>query len=138
MTNKTELIKIIDYLKTRPIANRKDIAKAIDESWHSGKFKAMLETLIDYKLIREIKTDTYKITPDGEKFESFEKLDEDKNWEIKLAKSNIEANKLQKENFEFLKRKERLNRKLMIITIIVGVATVISTITHIILLVLQD
>jgi len=130
MTNKTELTKIIDYLKLRPFANKKDIAKAVGESWHSGKFKAMLETLVDYNLIREIKTDTYKITPDGEKFESFEKLDEDKNWEVRLAKSNIEAN-------VFQKTMARKNHTWMIVNIIATTILCLSTVLQVLSSIIQ-
>lgn len=120
MTNKTELIKIVDYLIARPLANRKDIAKAVGEIWHSGKFVAMLETLSDYELIRSTKTDVYKITSKGEKFESFNKLEEDESWQIKLAKSNIESNELQKKIAEENAKKEKRNEIATWINVAVG------------------
>ena len=130
MTDKAKLVEIIKYLKRKPIANKQDIAKEIGESWSNGKFKAMLETLIDYKLIREIKTDTYKITPEGEKFESFEKLEEDKNWEVRLAKSNIEAN-------EFQKTMARKNHTWMIVNIIATTILCLATVLQVLSSIIQ-
>lgn len=81
----------------------------------------MLETLVDYGLIRSTKNDVYKITPKGEKFESFEKLEENESLQMKFAKSNIEANELQKNIAEQNAKKEKRNEITTWINIAVGI-----------------
>lgn len=93
---KEKYIKIIEFLKQRRESNIKDIAKYVGDEWHSGVFKAILSYLSDYGYIKNTQSSTYVITPIGDKFESFEKTKEDESWAIRLAKSNIEANELQK------------------------------------------
>ena len=93
---KEKLIKTIEFLKKVKLSNREEIAKRIGEQYHSAKFVNIVETLVDYGIIRQTKLNVYKITPNGERFESFEKLEEENSLQIRLAKSNLEANEFQK------------------------------------------
>lgn len=137
MTNEAQLIKIIDYLKTRQIANRQDIAKYINVEWHSGKMLAMLSSLENDGLITKVKTNVYSISSKGEKFESFEKLEENELWQIRLAQSNIEANELQKQMAIKNEIKEMSNRRLMRISIAVGIVSIISIVVQVVIAIWQ-
>lgn len=135
-TRKEQYAKIIELLKKKPIANREDISKCIGEQWHSGKMLAILSRLESDGFIRQVKNHVYSITTKGEKFESFDKIEEDESWQIRLAKSNIEANELQKSIAEKNEQNEKINRRLMRTTIAVGIATIVAILIQILSIVI--
>lgn len=134
---KEKLIKTIEFLKKVKLSNREEIAKNINEVYHTAKFINIIETLVDYGLIRQTKLNVYKITPDGERFESFEKLEEENSLQIRLAKSNLEANEFQKQMAIKNELKEKSNRRLMRISIAVGILSIISIVTQVVIAILQ-
>lgn len=125
MENKNTQEEIIKFLKAKKISNMEQIAKQVGETWHSGIFKYTLESLVDHGLIKSTKPKVYMITPKGEEFESFDKLYEDKDWQIKLAKSNIEANELQKTIATKNEKKGKRNEVAMWLNIAIGIANAI-------------
>lgn len=136
--NQKELsLKIIGFLKKRGLSNREEIAKHIGEVYHNSKFINIIETLVDLNLIRPIKSNVYKLTPEGERFESFEKLEEENSLQIRLAKSNLEANEFQKQMAIKNEIKEKSNRRLMRISIAVGILSIISIVTQVVIAILQ-
>jgi predicted transcriptional regulator len=96
--DKQKMEQIIALLKKYGEANRKDIGKYIGDEQYSDKLKSYLNYLESGKYIQKLSEEIYRITPKGERFVSFAQEIENEELEIRLAKSNIEANELQKRN----------------------------------------
>ena len=111
-----------------------DIATSIKVDNSTSDFEVVINYLIDLKLIKDHGNLNYMITPEGSRFNSFEEFEEEKSLPIKLAKSNIEANKFQKQMAIKNEKKEKLNRQLMRINIAVGIVIFVFTLIQVWLL----
>lgn len=92
---KDEYLATINLLKEKRTLNRKDIAKVFGEECHNGYFKAKLSYLTNSGYLNH-DGNSYTITQKGDALVSLDKIEENETWQIRLAKSNIEANEFQK------------------------------------------
>jgi len=130
MTTKQEEIalKIISFLKQRGLINRNDIAQEIKEDSFENNFSTAIEYLKEEKLITEPDHHLYKITLEGSSFVSFEKLKEERSLQIQLAKSNIEANKLNAINSAQNKKDRSFNKTFLIVNAIFALINILIAI----------
>lgn len=117
-------IKIISVLKNNGVKSKNDIATNIKADNSSSDFDVVMDYLLDEGLIKEHSHLSYMIAPDGRRFESFEKLEEDKLLPIRLARSNIEANILNKKIADRNEKREHRNEIAMWINIVVGIINI--------------
>ena len=139
MTEKHKEIatKIILLLKNKGLVPRFEIANHVNIGQYKNDLSTVLETLKEDGLISETGNHIYKITTKGSMFESFEKLEEEMSLETRLAKSNLEANEFQKQMAIKNEIKEKSNRRLMRISIAVGIVSIISIVIQVVIAILQ-
>jgi len=112
-------VEIIKYLKTKGgVSTRQDIMNSIQNINSGWNHHTVIGSLKDLNLIDNIGDSAYRLTDNGWRFESFEKLMYEKRLNIDLAESNIEANKLNKKNSGF-------NKIATIINVIIGILNAI-------------
>lgn len=139
MTDDQEKIalKIISFLKGKGLTNQSDIASHVGTGPFKNNLLTAIETLKEEGIISEPRHQTYKITSYGARFESFEKHNEDNSLQIRLAKSNIEANELQKIIAERNELNETKNRNHRFTNTVVSIILCLLTAIQVILLIRQ-
>ena len=131
-------IKIISFLKVKGLVNQSDIASHVGTGPFKNNLLTAIETLKEEGIISEPRHQIYKITSYGSTFESFEKHNENNSLQIRLAKSNIEANELQKIIAERNELNERKNRKHSLTNTVVSIILCLLTAIQVILLIRQS
>ncbi|WP_139249772.1 hypothetical protein [Mariniphaga anaerophila] len=117
-------LKVIYYLKKRGgISNLNDIIKNVKELEKDYNKIPIMEGLKDYELIANTNSSStsYRLSAKGHEFETWDKFFFEKSLEIKLAKSNIEANELQKRYSNFNKTFLILNAVFAAINILIAI-----------------
>jgi DNA-binding transcriptional ArsR family regulator len=130
-------LKIISFLKEHNIKSKNEIATAIEADNSSSNFSIVMKLLLDEKLIIEYDHLNFYISPEGRRFESFKKLEDEKTLPIRLAESNIKANELQKIIADRNEENVIKNRKINRFNTVVAIILCLATIAQVLLLILS-
>ncbi|WP_319481985.1 hypothetical protein [uncultured Draconibacterium sp.] len=111
---------VIDLMKqNNGSMTKSNLSKSIKDL-ENNRFP-VIGGLKDIGLIVDLGSYSYRLTDKGWKFESFEKLNYESSIEIRLAESNIKANKLNERNSKYIKYGFIANLIFAIINVLIAI-----------------